>query len=319
MITPVFQSKALLEVLVKRKKHLAMIGITAAIAAAIFSSSFFMPPKYKSFALVYPSNLIAYSSESPTEQMLQIAQSSEIRNKVIRAFNLFTHYGIDTLQNKHYMTDAIAQYEDNITIKKTEFESMEITAFDTDPKIAAQIVDSIILYFNIKARELQVEKCNEVLVICENQMKRKKTEMDSMEVRLKELRTTYGILDYKSQSEEALRGLFRTLEAGSPRGVAEAQNMINSLKDKGGEFNELSEHLWRVRGNYNDLKVAYDNAYRDVHKLLTYTNVITSPEPADKKAWPIRWLIVLITVSTSLLLSFILFLIIDNRQEVAHG
>jgi capsule polysaccharide export protein KpsE/RkpR len=322
MNTSLFNSADLLILINKNKIKLVVVGVIAAGAAIIFSSPYFMPPRFKSFAVVYPSNLIAYSSESPTEQMLQIAQSSEIRNKVIKAFDLYTHYKIDTASNTQYQTEAINQFEDNVTIKKTEYESMEITAYDTDPKIASQIVDSIISYFNVKARELQREKCEEVLVICRDQMLRKKAEMDSMEVLLKSYRHEYGILDYDKQSQEVIRGLFWNLASGNTKGATEANKMIESLKEQGGEFNSTSEHLWRIRGTFNDLKVAYENAYRDVHKSLTYTTVVTAPQPADKKSFPIRWLIVAVSVGSSVLLSFILLVIMDARRfskEVSNG
>ncbi|MFM2134691.1 MAG: hypothetical protein RL021_91 [Bacteroidota bacterium] len=309
-----FNSVELLGLISKYRKQLLIVGTVALIASAVLSSPFFMPPRYKSFALVYPSNLIAYSNESPTEQMLQIAQSNEIRNKVINAFDLYRHYDIDTVQNTHFQSDAIGIFDENVSIRKTEYESMEITAYDTDPLIACRIVDSIIHYFNLKARQLQIEKSMEVLIIARNQLKMKKAEMDSMETILASLRHDYGILDYKAQSERALEGYFRILAANNSRGVKEAENMINALREKGGQFNELSEHLWRVRGNYNELKVEYDNAYRDVYKVLTYTNVVTKPQPADKKSFPIRWLIVLITVSSSVLFAYIVLLVIDSRN-----
>lgn len=314
MNNSIFNSQALLDLVYRKRTPLIVIGLIAGVAAMVFSMPYFMPPRYKSNAIIYPSNLIAYSSESPTEQMLQIAQSSDIRNRIIIGFDLYTHYGIDTVTNPHFKTDAIGQYEENVTIKKTEFESMEITAYDEDPKMAAAIVDSIIHHFNVKAREMQKEKSIEVLVICKNQLDMKKAEMDSMEIAIKQIRSGYGILDYKGQSEEALRGLFRNLSSGNGNGVNEAKKMIESLKEKGGDYNALNEHLWRVRGTYNELKIAYENAYRDVNKILTYTNVVTKPQVADKKSFPVRWLIVLISVSSSVLFAFILLLIMEAKK-----
>jgi uncharacterized protein involved in exopolysaccharide biosynthesis len=314
MNNTIFNSQFILDILNRYRKPLIIIGVVSALAGVVFSMPYFMPPRFKSNAIIYPSNLISYSSESPTEQMLQIAQSSDIRSRIINVFNLYSHYGIDTTTNPHFKTDAIAQYEENVTIKKTEYESMEITAYDEDPQMAAAIVDSIIYHFNIKAREMQRDKSMEVLVIAKNQMDMKKAEMDSMETVIKQIRNDHGILDYKGQSEEALRGLFRNLSSGNGNGVNEAKKMIESLKEKGGEYNALNEHLWRVRGNYNDLKIAYEVAYRDVNKILTYTNVVTKPQVADKKSFPVRWLIVLISVSSSLLFAFIVALIIEARK-----
>ena len=100
--------------------------------------------------------------------MLQLAQSSDIRDKVIKDFNLFRHYDIDTLKNIHFRTDVIKMYEENVTIKKTEYESMEITVLDEDPVIASAMVDSIIHFFDVKARSLQAEKCVVVMIIAKS-------------------------------------------------------------------------------------------------------------------------------------------------------
>jgi uncharacterized protein involved in exopolysaccharide biosynthesis len=109
----------------------------------------------------------------------------------------------------------------------------------------------------------------------------------------------------------------RGLTVGNNKSVNESQKIMEGLKEKGNEFNALSEHLWRVRGTYNDLKLIYDNAVRDVYKKLTYANIVTKPFPSDKKAYPIRWLIVLISVGSSLLLAFVVVMIIDSQKKIS--
>lgn len=312
-----FNSIDLLRLLEKWKKHLIIVGLISLGGSILFSSPIFIKPRFKSFALVYPSNLIAYSTESATEQMLQLAQSYDIRDKIIKTFNLFEHYDIDTLKNKTYQSLIYKMYDENILIKKTEFESMEITVYDTDPMIASEITDSIIHYFDVKARELQREKSYEVLVITTDQLLNKRKEMDSMETLMHEYSMKYGLLDYKSQSKEVTRAYMRGLSVGNTRVINESKQIMEGLKDKGTEFNSLNEHLWRIRGTYNDLKLANDVAYRDVYKKLTYANVVTKPFPSDKKAYPVRWLIVLISVGSSLLLAFVVMLVFDSKKKLS--
>lgn len=312
-----FNSLELFRLLYQWRKHLLVVGLISLVASMIFSSPTFIPPRYKSYAIVYASNLVEYSTESTTEQMLQIAQSSDIRNRVINVFNLFQHYGIDTLQNEHYISDVIKQYEENVTIKQTEFESMEITVYDTDPLIASQMVDSIIHFFDLKARKLQAEKAAEMLVIAKGQLDNKQAEIDSLESRVKEYRIKYNLLDYKAQSVEAYRGYFRNLASGNARGAAEAKAIIEALKEKGGDFYAMNENLWRYRGAFNDLKVEYDKAYWEFFKQQTYANVVTRPQPADRKSYPIRWLIVLISVSSSTFVAFLALLIWKPKQTSA--
>ncbi len=311
-----FNSTGIIGAAYRWRKHLIIVGLVSFLASALFSSPWFIKPKFKSYALVYPSNLIAYSNESATEQMLQFAQSSEIRNWVIKAFDLYSHYDIDTITNKHFKSEVIKMYEENVTIRKTEYETMEITVYDTDPEIASQMTDSIIHYFDIFVRRLHASKSREVLVITQNQLLEKKAQMDSMEAILKTYREQYNLLDYKEQSREATRGYLRGLRNGDSRSVKEAQNIITALKDKGGEFNALNELLWRLRGDYNTLQLEYENAKKDVYKKLTYANVVSHPQPADKKSYPVRWLIVVISVGSSLLVAFLTLLIFSSRDKL---
>ena len=310
-----FNSADLMQLILRWKKHLIIVGLISLVGSVLFSSPIFIKPKFKSFALIYPSNLIAYSTESATEQMLQLTQSYDIRDEIINTFHLFEHYDIDTLKNKTFKSEVYKKYDENIIIKKTEYESMEITVYDTDPLIASQIADSIVHYFDLKARSLQIEKSHEVMVIALDQLKNKKNQLDSMENLLHEYSTKYGLLDYKSQSKEVTRAYMRGLTSNDTKVLNESNRIMQGLLDKGTEFNSINEHLWRLRGTYNDLKLIYENAYRDVYKDLTYANVVTRPFPSDKKAYPVRWLIVLISVGSSLLLAFMILLIFDSKKK----
>ncbi len=312
-----FNSIDLLHLITKWKKHLIIVGLISFFGSILFSSPLFIRPKFKSFALVYPSNLIAYSTESATEQMLQLTQSYDIRDKIINTFHLFEHYEIDTIKNKTYRSEVYKKYDENIIIKKTEYESMEITVYDTDPLIASEIADSIVHYFDVKARSLQVEKSEEVMVIAFDQLKNKRNELDSMENLLHEYSTKYGLLDYKSQSKEVTRAYMRGLTTNDTKVINESNKIMEGLRDKGTVFNSINEHLWRLRGTYNDLKLIYENAHRDVYKKLTYANVVTRPFPSDKKAYPVRWLIVLISAGSSLLLAFLILLVFDSKKKIS--
>jgi uncharacterized protein involved in exopolysaccharide biosynthesis len=311
------QSADIFKVISDSRKPLIIVGIIAAIAAAVFSGPSFIKPRYKSEAVLYPSNLTKYSDESPTEQMIQLLAASDIRDSIIRTFDLYQHYEIDSVKNKAHRSEIVKLYDQNVSVSKTEYESVDIVAYDTDPQYASAIIDSMMSYLNKKARELQREKSYEVLVMYRHRLEMKKTEMDSMETLIQDYRNKYGLLEYKTQAQEYARAYGRALQSGSPRAISETKQMLLTLGEKGGEFNSLMEHLWRIRGSYNDLKQDYENAINDVTKILTYANVITHPVPADKKSYPIRWLIVVIAVASTLFLSFLVLLFIDSQKAKA--
>jgi uncharacterized protein involved in exopolysaccharide biosynthesis len=63
------------------------------------------------------------------------------------------------------------------------------------------------------------------------------------------------------------------------------------------------------------LKVEYENAVRFYTDELTYANVVTEPYPSDKKAYPVRWLIVAFTMIATLFLAIIIILIIERYRQ----
>ena len=97
----IFSNLNLVKIMIKWRLHMLIIIILAIALSVLFSCPWFIKPKYKSSAVLYPSNLIPYSSETPTELMLQIFKSDEVRDSLIEKFNLESHYDIDK-NNKYY-------------------------------------------------------------------------------------------------------------------------------------------------------------------------------------------------------------------------
>lgn len=306
----------LLGLLIRWWKQLVMIGLAAMVLSVIFSSPFIIIPKYRSIAVLYPANIISMGAETPTEQMLQVFESDVVRDSVINMYDLYTDYGIDR-EKMSSRAAIIQEYESNIGFRRTEFESVLIEVLDEDPVQARDMVNSIIYHFNCKERMLQKEKSMELVKILKKQVRIKKAEMDSMEQVLTDIRKNYGILDYSLQTEYATERYLEMISSpGSSKRAAEILPLLDALKEKGGEFLSLNEHLWRIRGGYNDLKEQLEGAVRDVEKSLTYCNVITNPEVADKKAYPIRWLIVLVSTLGALLFGFLALSLLENIRSL---
>lgn len=306
----------LLKILLKWKKHLIIIGLATILISIIFSGPAFIEPKYKSFAILYPSNIIPYAGENQSEQMIQLLESDDIRRDVCRAFNLMKHYGIDSANDKYAQSHFLEVYKDNVNFRKTEYESVEITVLDKDAKMASDIADSIIDLMNKKAKSLQREKSQEVVEIYKNQLDKKRAERDTMEKQLRDIRTNYGITSYDNQSREVTREYLQALSiSGNPEAVNEAKRLMKNLEEKGGDYVALNENLWRVRGSYYDIQTLYENAVKDVDKVLTYSNVISKPFPADKKSYPVRWIIVLISTISTLFLAFMVLAFIEQRAK----
>ena len=312
----VFDAGFIFGIIRRYAKQLSIIAAGTVALSIFFSSELFIKPKYKSTAIVYPSNLIPYSTESPTEQMIQLFGSDEIRDELIKDFKLFEHYEIDT-NIKYPLTTLHGMMQENITIDKTKFESVEINVLDTDPQIASDMVDSIISKFHKKAKTLQRTKSAEVVVILGNQLKLKTAEVDTLEKRILNLRKDYGILDFDQQIRSFSRTYYDELAKGNAgNGSGRMDKVMEKLGDKGTEFIALTENLAAEREVYLDIKKRYDEVLKDLTKELTYSNVVSPSVPAEKKSYPVRSLIVLLATVSAIAISLLTIIIMENRKRL---
>lgn len=302
-----------IQLIIKKKIHFIVVTLAAITIASLFSSPWFIKPRYKSFAILYPSNITPYSEESASEQMLQLFGSSDIRNAVVKKFNLYTYYKIDST-DKAATVRMMDVYDSRVEVSRTQYESIEISVLDEDPKKASAMVEEIIHCMNLKARELQREKTREVEVVIKNQLDLKKRNVDSVDARLHELRVKYQLFDYDMQVKEVTKSYLKAVAAGG-RNLKEIDTMMRNLEEKGGEYYQLQKTMKALLESYNTTKLEYDVVVKDLNKELTYANVITKPAPSFIKAYPVRWLIVLASVASSNLLLFILFIVLDSRKK----
>lgn len=309
----------LLKLLLKWRVHLAVIVIAAAALSAFFSGPLFLKPKYKSFAIVYPSNVAPYSDENETEQMLQIMQSNQIRDQLIEKFNLIEHYAIDTTEPKH-MSWLYWEYSKNVRIGKTPYEGVNIEVLDTDPQIACDMVNAILDLYDQKVRSLHEEKFGEVVAMYERALDRKQHYLDSLKNRLAELGSKYGLMDYEAQSEQVTRGYLRTIDGQGAAYVRdrELEKLKEEIGARGGEMLFLQNLIENESGNFARLQDEYERAVMDYDRQFTYSNVVSSPYPADKKAWPVRWLIVVISTLAAFFISVLTIMIIEHSRSLAE-
>ncbi len=306
----------LIKLLIKWKTHLIIIIIISVILAVIFSSPWFITPKFKSTAIVYPANISPYSEETETEQMLQLLQSMDIKDSIIKKFDLPKHYKIDS-NYKYFYTTLLYEYSQNVSINKTPYESVEIEVLDKDPKIACDIVNSIIDFYNTMVRKMHNDKYTEVIKMYKSQLIDKRKRIDSLEVKLKNFSTKYGLIEYGSQSLEVTKGLLKTVYGSNAASIntKEVLKLKSNLQEKGGELITLTEMLVNENKEFSILNVEYEQVLRFYTDELTYANVVSKPFPADKKAYPTRWLIVVLSAMATLFLSIVVISIIENYKS----
>jgi uncharacterized protein involved in exopolysaccharide biosynthesis len=311
-----FKSANLIDVLTKWKTHLLIIVVIAALLAAIFSMPVFITPLYKSYAVVYPANVESYSEESETEQMLQILNSQDIKDSVIEKFNLAKHYDINP-EYKYFRTALLNEYKEKVSISKTPYESVRIEVLDHNPDTAALMVEAIIHFYDEKISDLHKSKYAEVIEMYANQLQKKRNALDSLKNRMIKLGTEYGIIQYEFESQEIMRGYLKTVYGNNASHInsKEVDRLFKNMQNYGGELVELVRMIEEEATSYVSIKEDYELAMRFYNSNLTYSNIVSHPFPADKKAYPIRWLIVVVVALASFVLATLVIFILESRKR----
>lgn len=303
----------IVKLITKWRKQLIYTGIAAILVSILFTMPQVMTPMFKANTVIYPVNLQSYSKETPTEQMVQLLNSEEVREDLVKDFNLYAHYDIDSTGN-YPRFEMKKRLDENISVSKTEYESVEISILDKDPVIAARMCDSLNSYVDRKAISLIRERSREVLQIVKMQMEEKKKELDSLENRIAYIRTNYGITDFENQIEGFSREYYRVMANGS--GNAKMVTQQKNFEMKGGEFITLKEFLWRARGNYLDYKLKYEQTLSDITKELDFHNTITKATVPERKESPKRSLIILIFTFSVLFFAVLYIIYLEHYKKI---
>ena len=303
-----FNNVRLLDLIIKWKYQLLAVIVAAMLLSVLFSSPIFITPLYKSYAIVYPSNISPYSDENETEQMIQILQSKDIRDSVIHQFNLSKHWRVDSTY-EYFISTMVFLWDQRVKIGKTPNEAIEIEVYDPDPNVASDMASAIIDFYNDKVRVLHKGKFGEVVENYNFIMTKKQQYLDSLSKEAVALGTKYGILQYEAQTREVMRAYFQN------KGSVEVQKYKRNLEEHGGEIMKLDEMMRSESGTFAQLKLDADRALLDFHRKYTHANVLSKPFPADKKSFPVRWLIVVMSTVAALFFAIIVAGVIDNRKN----
>ncbi len=303
------------------KKRLPIILITVIGAVASIIVSLMITPMFKSTVILYPASsvsvskallsnntkgsLMAFGDEEETEQLLQVLQSKEIADHIVDKFNLVDHYDIDTT-SKFMKTELEDTYNGNISFKKTKFQSVKIEVFDEDPQYASDIANEISLYADTVINDLHKGRAWGALLIVEYEYKKLNRQIQKISDSLSVL-NKMGILDYTQQTTAYSAGLAEGIASGkiSKSGIKYLENKLKSLEKFGHVSLELSKFIEFEQERLSYLKGKWVEAGVEYAQNLSNIYIVEKAVPSEKKAKPVRWLIVSLATLSSFIFAIL--------------
>ncbi|MCX6241098.1 MAG: hypothetical protein NTX43_04745 [Bacteroidetes bacterium] len=326
--TEEFNSSNLVIFLYKWRKPLLIVILSALFGSWFFSLPWFITPKFKSAVIMFPAStssiskallsaqyskgqdLVEIGEQEQAEQLLQILNSSRIRERIINKFHLMSHYGIDT--SSHYKYSKLyKEYEDNISFRRTEFMAVQITVYDEDPQLAADIANGISCLLDTVKNEMQKQRSVKGLHIVEQEYNDLQKELNNIVdslVKLGEL----GVNDVEYQSQVLNEQLAITITTGNKSAQAILQKKLDVLGKYGGVYTSLKNALEFKTEQLTLLQAKYKQAKVDAEESLPVKFVVSDAYKAERNSYPIRWLIMLVSAVSALFLAVIVIMVMEK-------
>ncbi len=299
------------------------------LAGLIFSViiSLLIPPKYASDVILYPSasssvsktlistqwtgskDILSFGDEEETERLLQILQSDYIRERLVQKFNLFKHYDINP-ESKYKNTELQEKLKKNISFRKTEYMAVRIRVLDKEPKIAADMANTIAMLLDSTITLLQKQKAVKAFALVKKEYVTLQNEVLQVQDSLQHL-SKLGIYDLSSQSRGLNEAYAEAIRKGDKSSMKELQRQMQLLAQDGGTFRTLKERISFSVEQLSNLRIKYAEAKVDAEQDLPHVYIVKKAEVSDKKAVPKRSLIVMATTLSVFLFAVVILLIFE--------
>jgi len=345
---------------------LIITGLTGSVLGVVFSAPWFITPLYESQVVFYPAtvnsiskallsdnpsdktDVLEFGAEEQSDQLIQILYSDEIRDSIIRRFRLMEHYEIPKNAKFRY-TRLNKKYDKLIQFKRTEYMSVEITVRDKDPRMAANIANTIAALLDHTKNKIQHEQVEKSFQIVQTQYESKKAWIERLNDSLNFFRSQ-GIFDYDLQTDHLTElqvqsssakaeaqgklNILRQLKVseddtgiinnmvrlkGSEASLLDLNRQLKSLERYGGAYNSVKEQLEKENEELVKIRMRYDRSRVDLEEVLPVKFLVNSARPAEKKVYPIRWLVVLLSGTGTVLLAALYMIVLHNIQAIRGG
>ena len=313
------QSYDLISFLWKNKMPLIIVGLISLLSSSIIS--FMIEEKFESTAALYPTktssvsisrnisedqSISKFGEDEEAEQMLQILESSSVRIKVTEKFNLLEHYDID-LNSKFKNTKLKEEYLENINFKRNNNGAVLITVLDKDPDTAALIANEITSLFDNIKNDMIHERAREDFIIKKNKLKKITSQIQDLKDTLSKL-SLLGVVS--NDSYRALtEGFVNAKDSEIKKSFKEKMDMTEKY---GSVLMSLQIKFQLFSERHHTLEISYEQALTNVNSNISHKFIVEKAYPSEKKAYPIRWLIVIMSTFSSIL--FAIAVILTNNK-----
>ena len=324
------ESTHLLVFIYRNLKTLIAVGFFAAVAAS--GVSLMLDEYYESTVVMFATSqhslgeqffeetkkndLLAYGETEDAERLLQILNSHRIRNRIIEKYDLYTHYNIDPSE-PGAKTDMALTYGSNVSANLTRFGSIRVQVLDTDPELARDMANDMAFLVDSVANSMRNERANEAYKLAIHTLSQTSEQIAQAEDSLATLHSL-DIYDFETQVEGLTAQYGMAVASGRTSAANTLKKDLERLGTLANGYNNLSAYLEAAYEQQSLLKKRVELMRVDAETQLSSSFIVDYASAADKKAKPVRWLIVVMTSVVAVGAAFLAMLAWETLQRAQN-
>ena len=316
-------SEGLIQFIWINRKKLLVFTFAAAVLSGVVA--FLMTPLYLSTAVVFPAatSSVSFSEqrnakaaamdfgeEEQAEQLVQILQSSRIRDKVVTEFDLMKHYQINANgANKYFKLNEA--YNNHISFSRTRFGSIRIDVLDENPALAAKIANKIVDLIDTVKNEMIAERTVPAFKVNERKLAQMKRDRDAI------LRKLDSLADLGVIALDVRSNLFQAyVDSKNPEDRAELKKKIDINMKYGAMYDGLEYMRNEKIVKIEDFNISYEQAESDANAKFNHKFIVERAVKADKKEKPKRSVIILVSTVAAFFIGLFSLLLWEKYKEL---
>jgi len=354
-----------LKVLGRWKKHILIT--TGVVGLLSIIGSLTMPNYYEASTTFYAahpdlakpepvggeqSSKFIYGTGDDLDRLFSVANSSNIRDYIVKEFGLYSYYDIDSTKVKGQAKMA-KKFDKLYKTELTKYDAMTLSIEDENPKMALKMVTAAREKLSSYAQTMVKESQKKTLDVSKTSIRTQETALATINDSLNLIKGKYGVVDSKSQGE-VFAQMITSAQSALHQGKAQLESMkkmsmhrdsIRNIKAKIAGLESKTSSLKTSVENYNEgiLQVLaleqqqrrlYDEISLEKERfkklMASYKNPFTALHIVEKESLPVeksrpkRSLIVFGLTVLAFILSCLGALLFDstkdiNWKEIYHG
>ncbi|MDX1908677.1 MAG: hypothetical protein SF053_16695 [Bacteroidia bacterium] len=297
-------------------------------------------------------NLYLYGSAKEVEKLENIANSEDVKIFVLDSLNLWEVYGVNKTTDPSPKYKAFKTWAGNVRTIRGSGNGLTIEAYDTDPVRAAAIVNLIVYKVDEINKEMLNQNKRRIVSVMEEGARQLEQKITVYTDSARALRRKYNVLRALNQSEivteqvmiaegeaAAAQATYRetarrlgesheeTVAARARLEAARARANVLTGRTPGSDINlrDFRDGMDKVKALEDiceEMATDIENTREKISYLTSMNEIPFStmliPEiaqPADKKARPVRWIILAATLLITTLVSIMGAVLAERIRE----